>query len=32
MADGGGRRIDIKPQAYDPVLNPEYFEVCSPDG
>jgi len=26
MADGGGRPIDIKPHAYDPVLNPEYFE------
>jgi uncharacterized RDD family membrane protein YckC len=26
MADGGGRRIDIKPHAYDPVVNPEYFE------
>jgi uncharacterized RDD family membrane protein YckC len=26
MADEGGRRIDIKPHAYDPVLNPEYFE------
>jgi uncharacterized RDD family membrane protein YckC len=30
MADGGPRRIgfdvDIKPHAYDPFLNPEYFE------
>jgi uncharacterized RDD family membrane protein YckC len=26
MPDGGGSRIDIKPHAYDPVLNPEYFE------
>jgi uncharacterized RDD family membrane protein YckC len=26
MADRGGRHIDIKPHAYDPVLNPEYFE------
>jgi uncharacterized RDD family membrane protein YckC len=26
MADRGGRDIDIKPHAYDPVLNPEYFE------
>jgi uncharacterized RDD family membrane protein YckC len=26
MSDEGGTRIDIKPHAYDPVLNPEYFE------
>jgi uncharacterized RDD family membrane protein YckC len=26
MADAGGRAIDIKPHAYDPVVNPEYFE------
>jgi uncharacterized RDD family membrane protein YckC len=26
MADAGGRRVDIKPHAYDPVVNPEYFE------
>ena len=26
MADAGGRRVEIKPHAYDPVANPEYFE------
>jgi len=31
MADGGPRRIvEIKPHAYDPVLNPEFFDGVLP--